>query len=130
MHGRSGGGPGQVPLQHHGQSLVPGPVTLGGRQCGPLPGRPGLPAGHARADHAEQAVGLRRGHAGVQQPAPGRRKQLRHQVSGGRRADPAAVRPAQLGGQAVLGGTVETVVGPLERQRVGPALVLAGAATA
>src|SRR6266516_4387429 len=101
-------------------------TPLGGGQGGALPHGAGLPGGCPGGDHFEQPVGLGRGHAGLEQPLPRGRHQLGHELGSGQRPYliPVPGWPAQLGCQAVLGGTVETMIGALERQRVSPLLVL------
>ena len=119
---------GQVRAEHRRQSLLPGPVPPGGGQRAALPRRPGLPSGRARRDDLEQAIRLRRGYARADQALPRAGQQLGHQVGREDRPDviAAARRPAQLGAQAVLGGPVEIVVSPLERQRADPPRVPLG----
>ena len=103
-------------------------TSPGGGQRGALPHGAGLARGRPGGNHFEQPVRLCRCHAGLEQPLPCRRHQFGHELGGGKRPHLISVPgwPAQLGGQAVLGGAVETVIGTLERQCVGPLLVLPG----
>jgi hypothetical protein len=122
------GGALQVALQHRRQRALTAKPRLERGQHPALPHRAGLPGLDPSCDHPEQAISLRCGHAGVDQPIPGEWQQLRYKLGGGARAKPAAIakRPGELGGQAVLGGPVQAVLGALERQRAGPAFVLLG----
>ena len=97
-------------------------------QRGALPYGAGLSRGDPGGNDFEQPVRLCRCHAGLEEPLPGRRHQFGHELGGGKRPYLISMpsRPAQLGGQALLGGTIETVIGTLERQCVGPLLVLPG----
>ena len=128
MHRLAGGGALQVAAQHRGTRVPRLPLQADGGEHGALPGRAGLAGGGPRGDHGEQPVCLGRVDAGLGQSLPGGGQRLGHEVRGDYRAclvrSPG--RPGELGGQAVLRGPVEVVVGPLERHRVGPALVLAG----
>ena len=114
--------------EHDGERSLAVVTPLGGGEGGALPGGAGLAAGRPGGDHLEQPVRLCRGHAGLDQSLPRSLHQFGHELGGGERADLVAVAswPGQPGGQALLGGAVEAVVGAFERQRVGPLLVLAG----
>lgn len=126
VHGQPGICALKVVVEHDGERPLPVVTPAGGGERGALPGGTGLAAGRPGGDHFEQPVRLRRGHAGLNQSLPCRRDQLGHEFGGGKRADLVWVpgRPGEPGGQALLGGAVEAVVGTLERQRVGPLLVL------
>jgi E1-E2 ATPase/Cation transport ATPase (P-type) len=112
----------EVALQHRRQRTVATEPWLQRGQCPPLPHRPGLPSGHPGRDHPEQTVRLGRRHPRAGQPVPPSGQQLGHELAGRPRPKPAGVakRPGELGGQAVLGGPVEAVLGALERQGIGP----------
>src|SRR6266536_3083368 len=62
----------------------------------------------------------------LEQSLPCGRHQLGHELGSGNRPHLISMPrwPAQLRGQALLGGTIETMIGTLERQRVSPLLVL------
>jgi hypothetical protein len=99
---------------------------LGGGQGGALPHGAGLSGGRTAGDHREQRVRVRRGHPGLEQAFPGGRQGLGHELCGGKRPDLVSVPrwPAEMGGQAVLGGAVEIMIGALEWQRIRPLRVL------
>src|ERR1017187_3583308 len=102
-------------------------TSLGGGQRGALPHGAGLPRGRRGGNHFEQPVRLCRCHAGLEQPLLCRRHQLGHELGSSKRPYLISMPswPAQLSGQALLGGPIETMIGTLERQCVGPLLVLA-----
>jgi len=120
----------EVVVEHDGERALPGVTSLGGSEGGALPGGAGLAGGCPGADHAEQLVRLFRGHTGLKQSLPGHGHQFGNERGGGKCPGlvPVPGWSGQLGRQAVLSGTVEIVIGALERQRVGPLRVLPGQA--
>ena len=116
----------EVSVEHDGEGALWVVTPLGGGEGGALPCCAGLPGGRPGGDHFEQRIRFCCGHAGLEQSLPCRWHELGDQFGGGQgpHSVPVPGWPAQLGGQAVLGGTVEAMIGTFERQCVRPLLVL------
>jgi len=103
----------EIPPEHFCERMVPISSSLEIGERGTLPHGARLRGRRPLRDHFEQAFGFRRYHSCSEQALHCRWDQLGDELRGRQCHDPvsAACWPAQLSGQAVLGGTVEAVVG-------------------
>ena len=114
MHGRAELGAVQVLAEHARERLLAPELVLERGESAALPLRAGLSGGGAALDDRKPPLALAGVDFCVQEPAPGDGQELVHELARADCEEPFALRPEELGGEAVLRDAVEVALCNLE----------------